>query len=103
LEIVLCSTPDLTPLYKWKSFDDFLQEEVNRLYTMFDENGVQLDERSSPLPVNKKELGEEGFNLGTEILEQGRKLKLSLTDRVIDKALDTSKETDKQNEGRDEE
>ena len=52
LEIVLCSTPDLTPLYKWKSFDDFLQEEVNRLYTMFDENGVQLDESSSPLPGN---------------------------------------------------
>ena len=56
LEIVLCSTPDLTPLYKWKSFDDFLQEEVNRLYTMFDENGVQLNESSSPLPgYNLKE------------------------------------------------
>lgn len=55
------------------------------------------------LPGYGKKLGEEGFNLGTEILEQGRKLKLSLTDRVIDKALDTSKETDKQNEGRDEE
>ena len=47
---------DLTPLYKWKSFDDFLQEEVNRLYTMFDENGVQLNESSSPLPgYNLKE------------------------------------------------
>jgi len=56
LEIVLCSFPDLTPLYKWKSFDVFLQEEVNRLYTMFDENGVQLDESSSPLPgYNPKE------------------------------------------------
>lgn len=50
LEIVLCGIPDLTPLYKWKTFDDFLQEEVNRLYTMFDENGVQLNESSSPLP-----------------------------------------------------
>lgn len=58
--------------------------------------------RTVPILCGKK-LGEEGFNLGTEILEQGRKLKLSLTDRVIDKALDTPKDTEKQNEGRDEE
>ena len=52
LKVVLCDDIDLTPLYKWKSYDDFLQEEVNRLYTKFDENGVQLDESSSPLPGN---------------------------------------------------
>ena len=56
LKVVLCGIPDLTPLYKWKTFDDFLQEEVNRLYTMFDENGVQLNESASPLPgYNLKE------------------------------------------------
>ena len=41
------------------------------------------------LPGFGKKIGEEGFNLGTEIIDQGRKLKQSgverLTDIVIEK------------------
>ena len=76
---------------------------------LYEEGAFKMLEYGSKKLANKllpgygKKIGEEGFNLGTEILEQGRKLKLSLTDRVIDKALDTPKDTEKQNEGRDEE
>ena len=41
------------------------------------------------LPGHGKKFGEEGFDLGTEILEQGRRLKVSgaekITDMVIEK------------------
>lgn len=40
------------------------------------------------LPGYGKKFGEEGFNLGTEILDLGRKLKLSGVERVSDKVED---------------
>ena len=45
-------------------------------------------------PYRSKKFGEEGFNLGTEILDQGRKLKLSGVERVSDKVED-EKDDDK--------
>lgn len=35
-----------------------------------------------------KKFGEEGFDLGTEILEQGRRLKVSGAEKITDKVIE---------------
>ena len=44
------------------------------------------------LPGFGKKIGEEGFNIGTEILDQGRKLKQSGLERVTDKIIEKKQE-----------
>ena len=44
------------------------------------------------LPGFGKKIGEEGFNLGTEIIDQGRKLKQSGLERVTDKIIEKKQE-----------
>ncbi len=39
-----------------------------------------------------KKIGEEGFNLGTEILDQGRKLKQTGVERLTDKIIERKQE-----------
>ena len=54
------------------------------------------------LPGFGKKIGEEGFNLGTEIIDQGRKLKQSgverLTDIVIEKKEQENNKSQNKNE-----
>lgn len=40
------------------------------------------------LPGYDKKIGEEGFDLGTEILEQGRRLKVSGAEKITDKVIE---------------
>ena len=44
------------------------------------------------MPGVGKKIGEEGFDLGTEILDQGRNLKNSGLERVTDKIIEKKKE-----------
>ena len=44
------------------------------------------------LPGFGKKIGEEGFNLGTEILDQGRKLKQTGVERLTDKIIERKQE-----------
>ena len=46
------------------------------------------------LPGFGKKIGEEGFNLGTEILDQGRKLKQTGVERLTDKIIERKQEED---------
>lgn len=54
----------------------------------------RLFEKGTEILLNKlvpgvgKKIGEEGFNLGTEILDQGRNLKNSGLERVTDKIIE---------------
>lgn len=58
----------------------------------------RLFEKGTEILLNKlvpgvgKKIGEEGFNLGTEILDQGRNLKNSGLERVTDKIIEKKKE-----------
>ena len=51
---------------------------------------------SNILPGYGKKIGEEGFSLGTEVFEQGRKLKHSLFNRLSDKIIDNINKNDDQ-------
>lgn len=49
------------------------------------------------LPGHGKKIGEEGFDLGTEILDQGRGLKISGAEKITDKVIE-EKESNNTNE-----
>ncbi len=49
------------------------------------------------LPGGGKKLGEEGFNLGTEIITQGADIKLSIGERIIDKTIEEKEKEKKGN------
>lgn len=40
------------------------------------------------MPGHGKKIGKEGFDLGTEILEQGRGLKVSGAEKITDKVIE---------------
>lgn len=40
------------------------------------------------LPSHDKKIGEEGFDLGTEILDQSRQLKISGAEKITDKVIE---------------
>jgi hypothetical protein len=46
----LCKNDDITPLYKWKNFEDMLYSEINRLIDLFDYNGKEKNVEDSTLP-----------------------------------------------------
>lgn len=48
--IHFCSRWDATSLYSWDSLEDMLLSEIDRLYTLFTEDGRQIDENISTLP-----------------------------------------------------
>lgn len=51
-KIYLCSNTDSTPLFSWDSFDEMLQSELTRLYDLYSEDGLCIDEDKSTLPMN---------------------------------------------------
>ena len=50
-KVHFCSPNDCTSLKSWNSLDDFLKSEILRIYSLFDDNGVELDENVPTLPV----------------------------------------------------
>ena len=46
-----CDRDNAASLFQWKSFEEMLISEITRLYTLYDENGVQLDENMPTVPV----------------------------------------------------
>lgn len=49
--VYYCTKYDATPLKKWGSLTEMLLEEIPRLYSLYDEDGVRLDPEQSPLPI----------------------------------------------------
>lgn len=50
-KIYYCSSEDATPLKCWNSLPEMLSEEVKRIYTLFDENGRQIDKFQPTIPI----------------------------------------------------
>jgi len=50
-QVYFCRQEDSIPLKSWASLEEMLLDEIPRLYSLFDENGVQLDENQSTLPI----------------------------------------------------
>lgn len=49
--VYLCKRDDATPLYKWNTFETFLESEVKRICSLFNENGEEKVPDSSTLPI----------------------------------------------------
>lgn len=45
-----CKRDDATSLITWNSLEEMLVSEIKRIYTLYDEKGVKIDEDASPLP-----------------------------------------------------
>lgn len=50
-QVYFCRQDDSTPLKSWVSLEKMLLDEIPRLYSLFDDNGVQLNENQSTLPI----------------------------------------------------
>ena len=50
-KVHFCYPNDCTSLKSWNSLDDFLTSEILRIYSLFDDNGVELDESTPTTPV----------------------------------------------------
>ena len=46
-----CKPSDCTSLKEWNSIDDFLTSEIRRIYSLFDDNGVEINEQVPTIPV----------------------------------------------------
>ncbi|RLT76431.1 hypothetical protein D7V95_08390 [bacterium J10(2018)] len=46
-----CTRENCASLKKWNSLDDFLTSEIHRIYTLFDEKGVEIDESTPTIPI----------------------------------------------------
>lgn len=53
-QVFLCRENNIKPLQVWEHFDDMLEKEINRLSTLFDDQGRQLKPNTSTLPVGKQ-------------------------------------------------
>lgn len=47
----LCQREDSTSLYEWNSFEEMLSSEIDRIFSLFTEDGRQIDENQSTLPI----------------------------------------------------
>lgn len=50
-QVYFCQRDDCTTLKSWPSLEEMLLDEIPRLYSLFDDNGVQLDGNQSTLPI----------------------------------------------------
>jgi len=50
-EVHFCSPDDCTSLKQWASLDDFLSSEIPRIYSLFDEKGVIINESTPTIPI----------------------------------------------------
>lgn len=46
-----CKPFDCLSLKEWNSIDDFLTSEIRRIYSLFDDNGVEINEQVPTIPV----------------------------------------------------
>lgn len=51
-KVHFCARRDAKSLYEWASLEDMLLEEIPRIYKHFTDDGKELDETVSTLPVN---------------------------------------------------
>lgn len=49
--VYFCNRYDATPLFAWDSLEDMLVSELTRLYSLFTEDGRQIDENRTTLPL----------------------------------------------------
>ncbi|SEQ92889.1 SMI1 / KNR4 family (SUKH-1) [Treponema bryantii] len=47
----LCKREDATSIYEWNSFEEMLSSEIDRIFSLFTEDGHQIDENQSTLPI----------------------------------------------------
>lgn len=50
-KVHFCTREDSTSLKEWNSIDDFITSEINRIYTIFDDRGIEIDESAPTIPV----------------------------------------------------
>lgn len=50
-KVHFCTRENCASLKEWNSIDDFLTSEIHRIYTMFDDKGVEIDESTPTIPV----------------------------------------------------
>lgn len=51
--VYLCKRYDSTPIFKWNSFESFLDTEIPRICSLFDDNGEEISPNYSTLPVKR--------------------------------------------------
>ena len=49
--VYFCQRYDSTPLYKWDSFDTYLESEIKRLCSLMNNDGEKINPDSSTLPI----------------------------------------------------
>ena len=47
----LCKRENSTSLYEWNSFEEMLSSEIDRIFSLFTDDGRQIDENQSTLPI----------------------------------------------------
>lgn len=52
-KVYYCARRDATPLKEWDSFSDMLIEEIQRLRSLHDTEGMLQEERDTTLPINQ--------------------------------------------------
>lgn len=52
-KVHFCSPNNCTSLKSWNSIDEFLTSELLRIFSLFDDNGVELDECVPTIPASK--------------------------------------------------
>ncbi len=50
-KVHFCAPDDSKSLREWDSLDDFLISEIHRIHSLFDDNGVELDDSNPTIPV----------------------------------------------------
>ena len=50
-KVHFCERWDSTSLFEWNSFEEMLLSETTRIITLFDENGVIIDEDLPTTPI----------------------------------------------------
>ena len=50
-KVHFCTRENSASLKEWNSIDDFLTSEIHRIYTLFDDKGVEIDELTPTIPV----------------------------------------------------
>lgn len=50
-KVHFCTRENCASLKEWNSIDDFLTSEIHRIYTLFDDKGVEIDELTPTIPV----------------------------------------------------
>ncbi len=52
-KVHFCDRWDVTSLYEWNSFEDMLVSEIERIYMLYDKNGVKINEDMWTTPIER--------------------------------------------------